>query len=176
VVAGDLAEGYERGVGDETFGLVGAGRDRRAASRPGSSVEMLGPATACGGSVAPAHADDATGRDDGDVNRQVFAIAGSRFVGRMPSVVATCRRQEINVLEYLTQCYQAHLNGQAAPSRLPASSNTHAARINLERLRHIQGDMGPAAHGMGRPCDLGPGRRSRPGRASGWVGTPERSP
>jgi hypothetical protein len=28
VAAGDLAEGYERGVGDETFGLVGAGRDR----------------------------------------------------------------------------------------------------------------------------------------------------
>jgi transposase len=34
-------------------------------------------------------------------------------------VVATCRQQEINVLEYLTRCYQAHLDGEPAPSLTP---------------------------------------------------------
>jgi transposase len=53
--------------------------------------------------------------------------AGSRFVERMLSVVATCRQQEINVLDYLTRCYQAHLDGQPAPSLLPASSDVQAA-------------------------------------------------
>lgn len=52
--------------------------------------------------------------------------AGSRFVERMLSVVATCRQQEINVLDYLTRCYQAHLEGQPVPSLLPAA-NTQAA-------------------------------------------------
>jgi transposase len=53
--------------------------------------------------------------------------AGSRFVERMLSVVATCRQQDINVLDYLTRCYQAHLEGQPAPSLLPAASNAQAA-------------------------------------------------
>lgn len=52
---------------------------------------------------------------------------GSRFVERMLSVVATCRQQDRNVLEYLTQCYQAHLDGQPAPSLLPTSSDAQAA-------------------------------------------------
>jgi transposase len=52
--------------------------------------------------------------------------AGSRFVERMLSVVATCRQQEINVLDYLTRCYQAHLEGQPVPSLLPAAT-TQAA-------------------------------------------------
>jgi transposase len=52
--------------------------------------------------------------------------AGSRFVERMLSVVATCRQQEIHVLDYLTRCYQAHLEGQPVPSLLPAA-NTQAA-------------------------------------------------
>jgi transposase len=52
---------------------------------------------------------------------------GSRFVERMLSVVATCRQQDLNVLEYLTRCYQAHLDGQPAPSLLPAESSTQAA-------------------------------------------------
>ncbi|HEY2427755.1 MAG TPA: IS66 family transposase [Acidimicrobiales bacterium] len=52
--------------------------------------------------------------------------AGSRFVERMLSVVATCRQQEINVLDYLTRCYQDHLEGQPVPSLLPAA-NTQAA-------------------------------------------------
>jgi transposase len=52
---------------------------------------------------------------------------GSRFVERMLTVVATCRQQQINVLDYLTRCYQAHLDGQPAPSLLPASANSQAA-------------------------------------------------
>ncbi|HMB02404.1 MAG TPA: IS66 family transposase [Isosphaeraceae bacterium] len=53
--------------------------------------------------------------------------AGSRFVERMLTVVATCRQQDINVLDYLTRCYQAHLDGQPAPSLLPSASATQAA-------------------------------------------------
>ena len=53
--------------------------------------------------------------------------AGSRFVERVLSVVATCRQREINVLEYLSRCYQARLEGQSVPSLLPAATNTQAA-------------------------------------------------
>jgi transposase len=53
--------------------------------------------------------------------------SGSRFVERMLSVVATCRQQDRDVLEYLTQCYQAHLDGQPVPSLLPTSSDAQAA-------------------------------------------------
>jgi transposase len=53
--------------------------------------------------------------------------AGSRFVERMLSVVATCRVQEVNVLDYLTRCYQARLDGQTAPSLLPTTSTANAA-------------------------------------------------
>jgi transposase len=53
--------------------------------------------------------------------------SGSRFVERMLSVVATCRQQDVNVLEYLTRCYQAHLEGKAAPSLLPTTSTVQAA-------------------------------------------------
>lgn len=53
--------------------------------------------------------------------------SGSRFVERMLSVVATCRQQDINVLDYLTRCYQAHLAGKPSPSLLPATSTAQAA-------------------------------------------------
>ena len=53
--------------------------------------------------------------------------AGSRFVERLLTVVATCRQQDINVLEYLTRCYQAHLDGQPVPSLLPTSPTAQAA-------------------------------------------------
>src|SRR3954447_8642620 len=53
--------------------------------------------------------------------------AGSRFVERMLSVVATCRQQDINVLDYLTRCYQASLDGKPAPSLLPGTSTAQAA-------------------------------------------------
>jgi transposase len=48
------------------------------------------------------------------------SLGGSRFVERMLSVVATCRQQGRNVLEYLTSCFEADCRGQAIPSLLPA--------------------------------------------------------
>jgi transposase len=52
-------------------------------------------------------------------SRGTDSEAGSRFVERILTVVATCRQQDINVLDYLTRCYQAHLDGRPAPSLLP---------------------------------------------------------
>ncbi len=46
---------------------------------------------------------------------------GSRFVERMLSVVATCRQQGMNVLDYLTRCYRAHLDGGPVPSLIPTT-------------------------------------------------------
>jgi transposase len=45
---------------------------------------------------------------------------GSRFVERMLTVVATCRQQKRDVLDYLSSCFEAHLRGQQVPSLLPA--------------------------------------------------------
>ena len=53
--------------------------------------------------------------------------AGSRFVERMLSVVATARQQHRNVLELLTACCTARLDGSAAPSLLPAAAGRAAA-------------------------------------------------
>jgi transposase len=47
--------------------------------------------------------------------------AGSRFVERMLSVVATCRQQKRDVLGYLAACYAARLAGARVPSLLPAT-------------------------------------------------------
>ena len=52
---------------------------------------------------------------------------GEPVRGADAEVVATCRQQDINVLDYLTRCYQAHLDGQPAPSLLPAASTAQAA-------------------------------------------------
>jgi transposase len=52
---------------------------------------------------------------------------GSRFVERMLSVVATCRQQGINMLDYLTRCYQARLEGRPAPSLLTIAPATRMA-------------------------------------------------
>jgi transposase len=46
---------------------------------------------------------------------------GSRFVERMLTVVATCRQQGRNVLDYLTSCVEAHRKGHAIPSLLPVA-------------------------------------------------------
>jgi transposase len=46
--------------------------------------------------------------------------AGSRFVERMLSVVATCRQQGRDVLSYLAECHLARLGGRPAPSLIPA--------------------------------------------------------
>jgi transposase len=49
------------------------------------------------------------------------SVDGSRFVERMLSVVATCRQQGRNVLDYLASCFQAQRNGHAIPSLLPVT-------------------------------------------------------
>ena len=53
--------------------------------------------------------------------------AGSRFVERMLSVVATCRQQGHGVSDYLTRCHQARLARRLPPSLLLASSTAQAA-------------------------------------------------
>jgi transposase len=45
---------------------------------------------------------------------------GSRFVERMLTVIATCRQQKRNVLDYLSSCFEAQLRSQKVPSLLPA--------------------------------------------------------
>ena len=44
---------------------------------------------------------------------------GSRFVERVLSVAATCRQQGRNVLEFLTGCFRARLDGRPALSLIP---------------------------------------------------------
>jgi transposase len=46
---------------------------------------------------------------------------GSRFVARVLRVAATCRQQGRNVLEYLTECFRAHVTGGPLPSLLAAN-------------------------------------------------------
>ena len=53
--------------------------------------------------------------------------AGSQFVGNILTIVATCRQQGRNVLEYLTRCHEARLRGVSAPSLLPTPAATQAA-------------------------------------------------
>ena len=50
------------------------------------------------------------------------SVQGSRFVERMLTVVATCRQQGNNVLDYLTSCFEASRRGQAIPSLLPVTT------------------------------------------------------
>ena len=52
---------------------------------------------------------------------------GSRFVESMLTVVATLQHQQRNVLEYLTAACEAALQGEAAPSLLPASAQQSQA-------------------------------------------------
>jgi transposase len=49
--------------------------------------------------------------------------AGSRFVARILSIVATCRQQGRHVLAYLTQCCEAGLHRVPAPSLLPQTGS-----------------------------------------------------
>lgn len=46
--------------------------------------------------------------------------AGSRFVERVLTVVATCRQQDRNVLGFLVEAVQAARNGTIVPSLVPA--------------------------------------------------------
>ena len=45
--------------------------------------------------------------------------AGSRYVERVLTTVATCQLQRRNVLDYLTEALRAHLHGTPAPSLIP---------------------------------------------------------
>ncbi len=54
------------------------------------------------------------------------SVDGSRFVERMLTVVATCRQQGRNVLDYLTACFEADCRGQALPSLLPVAESEAA--------------------------------------------------
>ena len=53
------------------------------------------------------------------------SAAGSRFVERILSVVATCRQQGRNVWDYLTDCHRAARAGHRAPSLLPTQAAGH---------------------------------------------------
>ncbi len=62
--------------------------------------------------------------------------AGSRFVERMLSVVATCRQQGTDVLEFLTRCHRARLNGESATSldsTVPSITGGGLARLPVVR-------------------------------------------
>ena len=48
------------------------------------------------------------------------SATGSRFVERMLTVVATCRQQGRNVLDYLSSCFEATRRSHAIPSLLPS--------------------------------------------------------
>jgi transposase len=50
------------------------------------------------------------------------SVDGSRFVERMLTIVATCRQQGRNVLDYLTTCFEADVRAQALPSLLPVAT------------------------------------------------------
>jgi transposase len=50
------------------------------------------------------------------------SAGGSRFVERVLTVVATCRQQGRDVLEYLTRTCDATVRHQSPPSLLPAAS------------------------------------------------------
>lgn len=50
------------------------------------------------------------------------SLDGSRFVERMLTVVATCRQQGRNVLDYLTTSFEADRRGQSLPSLLPVTA------------------------------------------------------
>jgi transposase len=47
---------------------------------------------------------------------------GSRFVERILTVVASCRRQKRNVLQFLTHAVTAHRAGEKAPTLVPAGA------------------------------------------------------
>ncbi len=53
--------------------------------------------------------------------------AGSRFVERMLSVVATCRQQNRSALEYLTRCHRARMLGIESPALIQPQGATALA-------------------------------------------------
>ena len=55
--------------------------------------------------------------------------AGSRFVERMLTVVATCRQQGANVLDYLSSCFEATRRSHAIPSLLLCKAEKSQNRL-----------------------------------------------
>ena len=60
--------------------------------------------------------------------------AGSRFVGRVLSVVATCRQRGCDVLGFLTECFRARLDGRPAPSLIGRARNADSSAVNGYKL------------------------------------------
>jgi transposase len=50
------------------------------------------------------------------------SASGSLFVARMATVFETCRRQSLNVLEFVTEALRAHMHGTRPPSLVVANS------------------------------------------------------
>ena len=59
--------------------------------------------------------------------------AGSRFVERMLSTVATCRQQGRDVLGYLTECHRARLAGLPAPLTFTRGLHGQGCRLTVQR-------------------------------------------
>lgn len=55
------------------------------------------------------------------------AVRGNEFVERMMTVSATCRLQDRDVIEFVTQAVDAYLRGSQAPSLLPRTAETTLA-------------------------------------------------
>ena len=55
----------------------------------------------------------------GEISGGTDSRQGSRFVERVLTVVQTCRRQGMKVLDYLTACIEACRHNRAPPSLLP---------------------------------------------------------
>ena len=56
---------------------------------------------------------------------------GSRFVENVLSIVATCRQQGRDLLEYLTECCRSRVAGEAAPTLLPQSAGSRPPALSL---------------------------------------------
>ena len=72
------------------------------------------------------------------------SVTGSRFVERMLSVVATCRQQGINVLDYLTRCYRAASRRRPRPFA-PPDHPDHSAGLTVRRdaAQAVKASIGP---------------------------------
>jgi hypothetical protein len=85
---------------------------------------------------------------------------GSRFVERMLTVVATCRQQGRDVLDYLASCLEAARRGQAIPcagdstedqSRLIPAITPHERLRFANSHRLISTGLTPRARSSHRP-------------------------
>ncbi len=52
------------------------------------------------------------------------SAAGTLYIERIMTVVATCKLQKKNVLDFVTDAIRAHLSGTQAPSLLPVAANS----------------------------------------------------